>query len=122
MADRISSELGIEPSGNPSKWFSVLTRVNGYNGDMAICGETKSAVTGDKITGRFVRENVLNLRSACFSISYDDSAGEFEFITQGYGHGVAHYVQIIAVTDVSERLGAFFCILRVGAATSLNLK
>ena len=85
---RISSRLGIEPRGNPSGWFKVNGKVNGYNGSMTVCGETRNALTGNRITGRMIREQVLDLRSASFTIKYNSSREEFSITTYGYGHGV----------------------------------
>ena len=39
-------------------------------------------------TGRKLRENIFGLRSAAFEVRYDPGAEAFDFITQGYGHGV----------------------------------
>ena len=44
-------------------------------------------VCGERISGREVREELLDLQinSAAFEVEYDD---EFTFTTYGYGHGV----------------------------------
>jgi SpoIID/LytB domain protein len=84
----LSSKLGIQAEGDPADWFELLTEdPGGYNGEMAVCGQTRSR-SGSKITGRLLRENVLGLRSACFTVEYDDSGDQFLFTTYGYGHGV----------------------------------
>jgi len=85
---RISDRLGIEPRGNPSNWFKVNSRVHGYNGNMTVCGETTSQLDGRRITGRMIREQVLNLRSARFTVKYSSDRDEFSITTYGYGHGV----------------------------------
>lgn len=88
VEDRIYSNLGITPDGDPADWFEVLTYTDGdYNGDMAVCGKTKTR-SGTKITGRLIRETVLNLRSACFVVDYNSKTDKFTFTTYGYGHGV----------------------------------
>jgi stage II sporulation protein D len=84
----IKSKLGITVDGDPRNWFEVLDKTDGYNGKMAVCGYTKSRVTGNTITGRLLRESVLNLRSASFDVDYDEDNGSFTFTTYGYGHGV----------------------------------
>ena len=84
----IKSNLGITVDGDPEYWFEVLEKLDGgYNGKMSVCGKTKSK-SGDAITGRLIRENVLGLRSAAFDISYNSSRERFTFTTYGYGHGV----------------------------------
>ena len=52
---------------------------------------TELLVGGQKtITGRQMREGVLNfgIRSASFVIDYDSGSEKFTFTTRGYGHGV----------------------------------
>jgi SrtB family sortase len=84
----LSSKLGITADGDPADWFEILSEdPGGYNGEMAVCGQTRSR-SGSKITGRLLRESVLGLRSACFTVDYDDSGDQFIFTTYGYGHGV----------------------------------
>ncbi|MCL2034914.1 MAG: SpoIID/LytB domain-containing protein [Oscillospiraceae bacterium] len=85
---RISDNLGIEPRGNPSNWFKVNSRVHNYNGNMTVCGETRNKLDGKRITGRMIREQVLNLRSSRFTIKYNSGSNEFSITTYGYGHGV----------------------------------
>ena len=46
---------------------------------------TQITIGGITCTGRQIRE-ALNLRSACFTVSFTD--GTFRFKVQGYGHGV----------------------------------
>lgn len=88
VAERISSKLGIEVSGDPESWLEILSYTDGgYVDEMAVAGNTTSA-TGAALTGRLLRESVLGLRSACFDISYEADTDTFIFITYGYGHGV----------------------------------
>ena len=88
VEERISSRLGITPAGNPANWFEVLSYTDGdYIGQMAVFGETRSA-RGTTLTGRIIREQVLNLRSAAFETDYNSAADTFTFTTYGYGHGV----------------------------------
>ena len=90
VAGLLKSKLGITADGDPANWFEILSEADGgYNGNMAVCGYTKSRLSGNStITGRLLREQVLGLRSACFSIDYNDSSDTFTFTTYGYGHGV----------------------------------
>ena len=89
VEDRLYSRLGIDVSGDPSSWFEILSHEDGgYNGRMSVCGETKSKKTGSVLTGRLIRETVLNIRSACFEVDYSSSRDSFSFTTYGYGHGV----------------------------------
>jgi stage II sporulation protein D len=76
----VSSKMGISLSGDPSAWFqNIKTDSTGiYIGSLTIGGKS--------VTGRYVRETLLNLRSAAFTINY--SNGVFTFTTSGYGHGV----------------------------------
>ncbi len=74
--------LGITLSGNPANWFTVVELVDGNY-------VSKVNVDGQKfITGRTMRESILNykLKSTAFEVSYSD--GYFTFTTYGYGHGV----------------------------------
>lgn len=89
VADLLRSKLGIEADGDPGSWFDILSYNDGdYVGEMAVCGQTTSKKTGSKLTGRLVRETVLNLRSANFTVDYDAGSDKFTFTTYGYGHGV----------------------------------
>ena len=62
----------------PESWFgeSSLTP-SGYVAGITVCGQT--------VTGPALRK-ALGLRSACFTVGYQD--GSFSFTTKGYGHGV----------------------------------
>lgn len=88
VASLLESKLGVYVDDDPSSWFEILSYTDGdYIDKMAVCGETKSK-SGSTITGRLIRETVLNLRSANFDIEYDSSSDKFTFTTYGYGHGV----------------------------------
>ncbi len=79
---KIINNLGVTPSGDPSSWFKFLDEANnGYTSGGYI---NKIVVAGKTTTGKKVRE-MLNLRSACFDVTY--SNGTFTFKTRGYGHG-----------------------------------
>lgn len=95
VIDRVWEYLGIDLSQVPVEdWFTVESYTSGgYNGDMTVGGYdtvqksgSSAFRTGAKITGRMLRESVLNLRSACFS--WEESGGNIVFTTKGYGHGV----------------------------------
>lgn len=65
-------------SGSENKWLSVTeTSASGT--------VIKMSVGGEEISGADFRK-FLSLRSANFTIKYDD--GEFSITTRGYGHGV----------------------------------
>ena len=71
----------------PGKWFSDIQYFDtGYVEKLTVCGV--------ETTGVHVRE-ALNLRSASFTVTYENSA--FAFTTLGYGHGVG-MSQAAAVT------------------------
>ena len=85
---------GILLEGDPGTWFAIKDYVdNVYVGSMSIGGQTSytdsSGNTVD-ITGRVLREKILDfdLRSASFEISYSPDTDKFTFTTYGYGHGV----------------------------------
>ena len=71
--------LGLSPDlSAPDGWFgdAALTS-SGYVASLPVCGQT--------VTGPALRK-ALGLRSACFTVQYQD--GNFFFTTKGYGHGV----------------------------------
>ena len=89
MDDLLHSGLGISPGGNPQNWFEILSFTDGgYVRDMRVGGLTNSLRSGARITGRYMRENVLNLRSASFTIEFDNDRDHFVVTTFGHGHGV----------------------------------
>ena len=79
-------KMGFTPQGDPSTWFNVISYTSGgYNDKMSVGGYTTTA-SGRTITGRYLREGVLSLRSSAFDVAY--AGGVFTFTTKGYGHGV----------------------------------
>ena len=95
VIDRVWEYLGIDLSEVPVEdWFTVESYTSGgYNDEMTVGGYStvqksgSSAFrTGAAITGRILRENVLNLRSACFT--WEERGDSIVFTTKGYGHGV----------------------------------
>ncbi|MBQ7981317.1 MAG: SpoIID/LytB domain-containing protein [Oscillospiraceae bacterium] len=82
MRTLTEEKLGITLSNNPANWFTVTEIVDGNYVAMV-------NVDGQKmITGRSMRESILNykLKSTAFEVTYSD--GYFTFTTYGYGHGV----------------------------------
>lgn len=85
---------GIVLEGDPGTWFAIKDYVdNVYVGAMSIGGKssyTDSSGNTVNITGRVLREKILdyNLRSTCFEVSYSADTDKFTFTTYGYGHGV----------------------------------
>ena len=89
MFERLDSQLGFRPFGNPDSWFQTISYTEGgYIRYMSIDGRTTNQRTGARITGRMIRENVLNLRSASFTVEFDQASERFVFTTFGHGHGV----------------------------------
>ncbi|MCM1523577.1 MAG: SpoIID/LytB domain-containing protein [Ruminococcus sp.] len=78
----LENGLGITLSDNPYNWLTVTSRIDGnYVSGVSVDGQTT-------VSGRKIREQILNfgIKSWCFDVSYAD--GEFTFVTYGYGHGV----------------------------------
>lgn len=70
--------LGLEPGNDPTDWFGESRWDDaGYLESMEVCGQTFSGTT---------LRSAFSLRSASFTISYED--GIFSLTTRGYGHGV----------------------------------
>lgn len=71
--------LGITAdSSAPESWFGTPTLTDsGYVAALPVCGQSVSGTT---------LRRVLGLRSACFTIQYQN--GSFHITTKGYGHGV----------------------------------
>ena len=73
------SGLGLLPDpAAPASWFgeAALTP-SGYVASLPVCGQS--------VTGPALRK-ALGLRSACFTVQYQE--GSFLLTTKGYGHGV----------------------------------
>ena len=71
--------LGLPPApAAPANWFgeAALTP-SGYVASLPVCGQS--------VTGPALRK-ALGLRSACFTVQYQE--GSFLLTTKGYGHGV----------------------------------
>ena len=71
--------LGLLPDlAAPANWFgeAALTP-SGYVASLPVCGQ--------RVTGPALRK-ALGLRSACFTVQYQE--GSFLLTTKGYGHGV----------------------------------
>ena len=82
MKQVLESTLGITLSDDPANWLTVNGRVDGnYVSSVNVDGQLS-------VSGRKIREKVLNfgIKSWCFDVSYAN--GEFTFVTYGYGHGV----------------------------------
>lgn len=68
----------LDFSEKEEKWFQILSNTpSGYVATVSILGET--------LTGVELR-SLFSLKSANFSVSYEN--GDFVFTTKGYGHGV----------------------------------
>ncbi len=86
VAQRIESYHSVDPydySSDPEDWFGSYSNGAGlYVDSIKVCGS--------KLTGRKVREGLLQskIRSAAFEVEYDSSNEVFIFTTFGYGHGV----------------------------------
>ena len=82
MRTLVEGDLGITLSNDPSNWFTVTEIIDGNY-------VAKVNIDNQKIiSGRSMRESILNykLKSAAFEVTYSD--GYFTFTTYGYGHGV----------------------------------
>lgn len=97
VKERIKAVLGIELTGSPSTWFSVKDTLegteNGWVTSISVGGKTTytdSSGVNRKITGRIIREQVLDFAivSAAFTVGYDESTDEVIFYIYGSGHGV----------------------------------
>lgn len=83
---------GYNLSDNPENWIQLLPAEDGgifdggYVGKILIDG--KNTYNGKLLTGRILRENILefSIKSSKFTVVYKN--GEFVFVTYGYGHGV----------------------------------
>ena len=83
VADRVDRAMDVDLwdySGDPDDWFEIEDYTEGGSYVARI------RVGDEVVSGRYLRENVLGLRSAAFDIDCDGE--EFTFTTYGYGHGV----------------------------------
>ena len=78
--DRAMDEDLWDYSDDPDDWFEI----EGYTDGGRYVARIR--VGNEVVSGRYLRENVLGLRSAAFDIDCDGE--EFTFTTYGYGHGV----------------------------------
>ena len=81
---KLTSYLGVSLSGtDPESWFDIRSYWDGgpYVNKVSIAGKKET-------TGRVIRESILGLRSAAFTVAYDERSDKFTFTTYGYGHGV----------------------------------
>lgn len=78
LSDAVQSLTGAAPQGDPADWVGE-TRWDaaGYVQSITIAGQQ---LTGTEVRG------ALGLRSACFTLQWQD--GQFAATTRGYGHGV----------------------------------
>ena len=90
----VQNATGIVLEGDPGTWFAIKEYVdNVYVGTLSIGGKTSYTDSNGNtvnITGRVLREKILdfNLRSSSFDVSYSADTDKFTFTTYGYGHGV----------------------------------
>ncbi|MCC8022437.1 MAG: stage II sporulation protein D [Clostridiales bacterium] len=78
--DACQSLEDADLSGDASDWVGkVKTEKTGFVESIVIGGE--------QIEGTEAR-TLFSLKSSCFTVEYDEKAGEFIFTVQGYGHGV----------------------------------
>lgn len=81
VIDKVYDKMDVDLSEVPEEeWFEVnSTTGGGYNEKMTVGGQKST-------NGRYLRESVLGLKSACFE--WDFSSNDVIFTTYGYGHGV----------------------------------
>ncbi|MBE6881183.1 MAG: SpoIID/LytB domain-containing protein [Ruminococcaceae bacterium] len=93
IKQRVKDVLGIELKGSPANWFSIKDTLEsteyGWVTSVAVGGKTTYG-NGKKITGRVIREQVLDFAivSPAFTVGYDESSDELIFYIYGSGHGV----------------------------------
>ncbi len=80
LAETLSNPEGltVDQTADPAGWLGEASR-------SAAGTVTALPVQGTPVTGTRLRE-LLELRSACFTVAYGD--GQFTFTVRGYGHGV----------------------------------
>lgn len=83
---KVESYLGVTLGDDPNGWFSnPVVNDSGYVSSLTVTDASGGSHT---LTGRQMRENVLNyaIRSHAFTIAIE--GGQVVFTTNGYGHGV----------------------------------
>jgi stage II sporulation protein D len=98
VKNALEQNLGITLSENPANGLIITSRIDGNYVD------TVSVDGKDSVSGRKLRENILNfnIRSAAFDVYFDGQ--NFVFTTYGYGHGVGmsqHGANILAKQGMS---------------------
>ncbi len=95
FAEKVDYTYNIDlyEHGDPEDWVEILSYNPGnYVNEVSLGGIEKSqggeVALGATITGRNIREQLLDfsIRSTSFDVSYDD--GRFTITSYGYGHGV----------------------------------
>ena len=93
IKQRVKDVLGITLTGSPSEWFKVQDTLEnteyGWVTSVSVGGKTVDAY-GRKITGRLIREKLLDfdIVSPAFTVSYDETEDKLTFHIYGSGHGV----------------------------------
>lgn len=105
IKNAVKETLGISLSGDPASWFKINSTLNdrnlGYVTSISVGGKNTYGDNQKPITGRVIRETVLDrkIKSAAFTLAYNKGTDEFTFTTYGYGHGVGlsqHGANILA--------------------------
>lgn len=87
MKSSLEKYLGVTMDDtSPENWIKIDSKNSG--GYVLKVTVTDADGKVHTLTGRNIRENVLNyaLKSHAFTVSYQN--GNFKFVTNGYGHGV----------------------------------
>ncbi len=88
----VEYNTGFKLSGDPNNWIKVASVIDGnYVDSVIIDGNSSCRINGRerKITGSLFRERIIglnNLRSAAFTVHYNN--GNFYFTSYGFGHGI----------------------------------
>jgi competence/damage-inducible protein CinA-like protein/SpoIID/LytB domain protein len=82
MKSTLEQYYGITLSDDPTNWIQIISYTSGgYVGTLSIDGQYTT-------TGENFRANCMHIRSAAFTVQYDETTSSFSIITEGYGHGV----------------------------------
>ncbi len=93
VRDKVYNSIGIELTGDPEKWFKIMSRLDGkekgWITSISVGGQTTYG-SGRTIDGRTFREIIFGygIKSSAFDIRYDKNSDIFTFTTYGHGHGV----------------------------------